>query len=286
MSRCEDVRDSGRELHEKGPVGVKSNKATAAASNAVGGVRDWFSSQSSSTKTAMGAGVMVVIIGLLITTTIFMWGREPTTDTAAYQDYLVDTGGQDLPAPTFTGWVGELRDEPTGVAERDESITDASPAECVPGGELHQAAQEVSRGWSSNWSGETLTLVAYNAQMHIDIANPAPQSLSTIDAWTEACPRATFDKDGVHHVQKVQVLPVEEDYWGMDDNRVYVVTLTRLQDGRNMGTTSTLYAVSRYRDLTMEGALTIRGSVTDTAISTLNLLWERQMMKASDKRDA
>lgn len=278
--------NSGYELREKGPVGVKSNKATTAVRNTASGVRDWFTSQSSSTKTAMGVGAMVVIIGLLLTTTMFLWGREPKTDTTAYQDYLVDTGGQDLPAPTFTGWVGELRDAPAGVAEMDESIAEASPAECVPGGELHQKAQEVSRGWSPSWSGQTLTLVSYNAQMNIDIANPEVQPLSAIDEWTAACPRATFDKDGIHHVQKVQVLPVEENYWGMDDNRVYVVTLTRLQDGRNMGTTSTLYAVSRYRDLTMEGALTIRGSVTDNAISTLNLLWERQMMKVLDKRDA
>lgn len=277
--------DSGYELREKGPVGVKSNKATTAVRNTAGGIRDWFSSQSSSTKTAMGVGVMVVIIGLLLTTTMFLWGRAPQTDTAAYQDYLVDTGGQDLPAPTFTGWVGELRESPTGVAEMDESITGAAPAECVPGGELHQKAQEVSRGWASNWSGQTLTLVAYNAQMNIDIANPEIRPLSDIDAWTAACPRVTFDKDGVHHVQKVQVLPVEEDYWGMEDNRVYVVTLTRIRDGRNLGSTSTLYAVSRYHELTMEGALTIRGSVTDTAISTLNLLWERQTMKVKAERD-
>ena len=279
-------RDSGYELREKGPVGVKSNKATTAVRNTAGGVRDWFASQSSSTKTAMGVGVMVVIIGMLLTTTIFLWGRAPQTDTEAFQDYLVDTGGQDLPAPTFTGWVGEPRESPAGVAELDESITDVSPAECVPGGELHQNAQEVSRGWSSSWSGETLTLVAYNAQMNISIANPELRPLSVIDDWTAACPRVTFDKGGIHHVQKVQVLPVEEDYWGMDDNRVYVVTLTRLQDGRNLGTTSTLYAVSRYRELTMEGALTIRGSVTDNAISTLNLLWERQMMKVKNKHDA
>lgn len=286
MSRWDDGADSGYGLREKGPVGVKSNKAMTAVRKSAGGVRDWFAGQSSSTKTAMGAGAMVVIIGLLLTTTMFMWGREPKTDTTAYQDYLVDTGGQDLPAPTFTGWVGELREAPTGIAEPDETITAASPAECVPGGQLHQKAQEVSRDWSSSWSGETLTLVAYNAQMTIDIANPELRPLSAIDEWTAVCPRTTFDKDGVHHVQKVQVLPVEKDYWGMDDNRVYVVTLTRLQDGRNLGTTSTLYAVSRYRDLTMEGALTIRGSVTDNAISTLNLLWERQMMKAKDMRDA
>ncbi|PZT95421.1 MAG: hypothetical protein DI630_24350 [Gordonia sp. (in: high G+C Gram-positive bacteria)] len=267
-------------------MGVKSNKASTAVRNTAGSVRDWFASQSSATKTAMGVGTMVVIIGLLLTTTIFLSGRAPKTDTTAYQAYLVDTGGQDLPAPTFTGWVGELRESPAGIAELDESITEASPAECVPGGELHRKAQEVSRDWSSNWSGQTLTLVSYNAQMNIDIANPEMKPMSAIDEWTAACPRITFDKDGIHHVQKVQVLPVEEDYWGMDDNRVYVVTLTRLQDGRNLGTTSTLYAVSRYRDLTMEGALTIRGSVTDNAISTLNLLWERQMMKAQSERDA
>lgn len=267
-------------------MGVKRIKATTAIGTTAGRVRDWFVNLPSGTKTAMGAGTLVVIIALLLTTTMFLWGRSPKTDTTAFQDYLVDTGGQDLPAPQFSGWVGGTREAPPGIAEFDETITDVSIPECAPGGELHQRAQEVTRDWAPGWSGETLTLVAYNAQMNIDVSNQEPRSLAAIDAWTADCPRITFTKDGIEHVQKVQVLPVEEDYWGMDDNRVYVVTLTRLQDGRNLGTTSTLYAVSRYRDLTMEGALTVRGSVTDNAISTLNLLWERQMMKVRDKHDA
>ncbi|MFL0579499.1 hypothetical protein [Dietzia sp. 179-F 9C3 NHS] len=265
--------------HEKGPLGVKGNKVSTGIRSASSRARESFAGLPSSSKTIIGAGALVVVIGLLITVTVFMWGRDPKTDTDAYRGLLVDTGGQDLPAPTFTGWVGQPREDPPGAVEPDGSITDGAPADCVPGGELHRAAQNVTRSWSSAWSGQTLSLVAYNAQMDIDIANPEPQSLSVIDAWTKACPRTTFVKDGIHHVQKVQILPVEADYWGMEDNRVHVVTLTRVREGRNLGTTTTLYAVSRYRDLTMQGALTIRGSVTDDAISTLNLLWERQTMK-------
>lgn len=256
-----------------------SGNVTARLRSATDRMRDGVASMPSGAKAILGAGVLLVVIGLLIVFTMLMWGRDPKTDTNAYRGYLVDTGGQDLPAPTFTGWVSQQREEPLTVVEPDEGIVEVSPAVCAPGGDLHRAAQEVTHGWAPAWSGETLSLVAYNAQMDIDIANPERLPLRQIDEWTSACPRTTFSKDGIEHVQKVQVLPVEGDYWGMDDNRVHVVTLTRLQDGRNLGTTTTLYAVSQHRELTMRGALTIRGSVTDDAISTLNLLWERQTMK-------
>lgn len=248
-----------------------------------GRARDGFARLPSGSKTAIGVSGMLLVIGILIAVIIVLWGRAPQTDTGAYRDLLVDTGGQDLPASTFAGWTGQERQEPPGEVSADPTITEASPSECAPGGELHRRAQNVSRSWASGWSGQTLTLGAYNAQMSIDIANPEPQPLSTIDDWTAACPRTTFVKDGIEHVQKVQVLPVEDDYWGMEGNRVHVVTLTRVQDGTNLGTSTTLHVVSRYRELTMHGALTIRGSVTDNSISTLNLLWERQTMKVRDK---
>lgn len=246
------------------------------------GVRDRWAGMTSEKKAVTGLVSFVVIV-VLVLAAVFVGrsvvGGGEKIDTEAYRHMLVNPSGGDLPAPDFVGWTAEPRTDPPQLIAGDESITEASPAECVPGGDMHQRAQNILLEEYTNWSGETLRLVAYNARFDVDISNAKQGNMSAIDAWTDACPRTRFVKDGIEHVQRIQTLPLENGRWGMQDSRVYVVTLTRLQDGKNLGTTSTLYAISQQRDLTMQGALTIRGSVDDNALSTLNKLWSRQTTK-------
>lgn len=246
------------------------------------GVRDRWDTLSSQSKAFVGlAGIVVIIIVLVLG---LLTGRSALSggdqiDTQAYSPALVNPHGGDLPAPDFVGWQVQPREEPPQMVQVDDSIAEVSPAKCVPGGQLHQAAQGILLNDVSEWSGETLMLPAYNARADIDITDAKQSSMSAIDEWTKECARTRFVKDGVEHVQRIQTLPLEADQWNMDDSRVYVVTLTRLQDGKNLGSTSTLYAVSRASRATAQAALTIRGSVDDNALSTLNKLWDKQTIK-------
>lgn len=246
------------------------------------GITGRFAGLSSEKKTVAGC-VLLVMVAVMVAAGVVVvrWAAAPggQVDTTAYRAMLIDPAGGDLPAPDFVGWTAEMRDVPPQLVQVDEQIMDPSPPECVPGGDLNQRAHNILVHEFTRWSGETLNLVAYNARFDVDIANPKQADMSAIDAWTGGCPRTRFVKDGVEHVQKIQTLPIPADRWGMDDSRVWTVTLTRLRDGVNLGTTSTLYALSRTGDVTLQGALTIRGSVDDNALETLNVLWSKQTTK-------
>lgn len=247
----------------------------------VAGMKERWERLPSGGKASLGLIAVVLVIALVALTIVTFVNRETKVDNSAYRDALVSVDGGDLPAPNFVGWSATVREEPPTVSQPDEAITEASPEACSPGGPLHQKTQMVLLDGMTKWSGETLNLLAYNAMMSVDIANPKHYELTTIDAWTKQCARSRFVKDGVEHVQKVQTLPVDRGQWSMADNRVYVVTLTRLRDGVNLGTTSTLYVISTTGEVVAQGALTIRGSVDDNAINTLNLLWDKQTTKLS-----
>lgn len=245
----------------------------------VAGVKDRWERLPSGGKAALGLAAVLLVIAFVALTIVIVVNRETKVDTSAYRDVLVNVDGGDLPAPNFVGWSATVREDLPTVSQPDEAITGASPEACAPGGELHQKTQMVLLDGITKWSGETLNLLAYNAMMSIDIANPKHYELTAIDAWTKQCARSRFTKDGVEHVQKVQTLPVDRGQWSMADSRVYAVTLTRLRDGANLGTTSTLYVVSTTGDVVAQGALTIRGSLDENAINTLNLLWDKQTTK-------
>lgn len=258
---------------------MKVAQARAWIADEVDGLRDRWARLPSGGKTGVGLGAMLLVI-LMVALSVFMFAtRETKIDTEAYRGALVDVNGGDLPASNFVGWSATQRQELPQVVQPDATIAGGSPAQCVPGGELHQKTQLVLLDGVTKWSGETLNLLAYNAMANIDIANPKHHDLAAIDSWASQCARSRFTKDGIEHVQKVQTMQVPDGQWSMDDNRVYVVTLTRLEDGRNLGTTSTLYVVSQTGDVTAQGAVTIRGSVDDNALNTLNLLWDKQAVK-------
>jgi len=258
---------------------VKAAQVRGWFADEVSGIKDRWQRLPSGGKAALGLIAVLLVIAMVVLAVVAVVNRETKVDTVAYRDALVSVDGGDLPAPNFVGWSAMVREEPPVVPQPDEAITGASPEECTPGGELHQKTQKVLLDGITQWSGETLNLLAYNAMMAIDIANPKHYELTAIDAWTKQCSRSRFVKDGVEHVQKVQTLPVDRGQWSMADSRVYAVTLTRLRDGANLGTTSTLYVVSTTGDVVAQGALTIRGSLDDNAITTLNLLWDKQTVK-------
>lgn len=243
------------------------------------GLTERFKSMPSSRRTIVALAAVAAVLLIVLALVVALVLRPASTDTETYRDMLVDPKGSDLPASTFRGWVAEQRTEPPGVPEGDDAIGDASPADCVPGGDLHAAMETVWAGDARAWSGETLTLPAYNAVFSIDIANPETETLAPIDDWTKQCALTTYTKDGIEHRQKVQTMPLEKDRWGANESRLYVSTLTRLRDDRNLGTTSTVVVTSRVGERIAHGALTIRGSVTDDALRTVDLLWDKQVAK-------
>lgn len=252
-------------------------------------LRMWWEGVTSRGGRGATVGVTVVAIALIGALVAGFFYLRPL-DKEAYNDYLVQLNDGDLPAPPFIGW----KQQETKPPEKLDELKDVSAlnrSECVPGGELHAAAENMIIEGAHKWSGTELVQAAYNANIRVDISDaPIKEQYNPVRDWLERCDLVEFNQQDrtVRLTHKYMPIDMREKYGLADTGVIYAQTVSTTTPQGFQGSSSTLTALGRTDDTTLRVKLTFRGRVDDNALDTLGILWNAQVAKvlAKEKKAA
>lgn len=244
-------------------------------------IQQWWGRRSEKGKALVGLGVFTLVMALFVVGLVYSMVNK-RMDPTAYRAHLVTLQEGDLPAPPIIGWSQEMLEEPPTALEPMENVESISREQCLPGGELHAAADGLYLNEMHRWSGTELVQPAYNANMRINITNARPEGYDAIDDWLNQCADVTVvEGDRTIRISH-QSLPInmKSEFDMIDEGRVYTTTTAVTTPAGFQGSSTTITSLGRVEGMTIRADLTFRGTVDDNALDTMGVFWTAQTAKA------
>lgn len=244
-------------------------------------VKQWWGRRGSTGKALTGLVVMLVVAALIVTGIVFLLVNK-RMDPDYYRPHLVSLQEGDLPAPPIIGWSQELMEEPPAPLEPMENVDSINREQCLPGGELHAAADALYMHEAHRWSGIEMVQPAYNANMKIHISNARPLSYSDLDKWLAQCSAVTIQEGDRTIRISHQTLPIDmkHQFDMHDKGRVFTTTTAVTTPAGFQGASTTITSVGRAEGMTIRADLTFRGQIDDNSLDTMGIFWTSQAAKA------
>jgi hypothetical protein len=225
---------------------------------------------------AMVFGAVVAVAALTGVVVTVVNRPDAVDDADVVADVLVVQSQADLPATTWSGWTQRPLTARPAVAEPAAGMT-AQPQGCIPGGVAQQRAQQPSVSGSA-WVGTEFTNQAMAARASAMIARNRMDIAAGMDGWLASCGHVLVTDGDVRAAVDVKAIGIDAKTYRLDEARLVAQSVTPQVANARTATTA-LTAIGRSDDYVLTVTMSIPGSITDEAITTLDTLWRAQAAK-------
>ena len=237
-------------------------------------------------RTATIVACVLFAVAIVASVCVLVVGRN-RVDSSAFVDKLVVADAGDLPAPPFIGWVQQPAEDMPQQMRPDEGVQVVTDnPDCIPGGEMQNAVNQLIFDDATKWSGTTMEHPAYGATIRIDVTNAAQKArdgvnYQLVDDYLTECDYIEVNAgDKTIRITNKQ-LNFTPSSWQLRQGRMWATTAATSTPAGFVGATTTIVAVGDGVGFTENIALTFDGQLDENALKTMMLLGAAQSAKAT-----